>query len=803
MADTITNVLFKLESDSSKLRSDLKNVNTDLDNTKKSSSEASATFSQMGQGLRALAQQAGLGGLVQSFDLISTAAKTTNNSVKQIGTGVTSATGATNKWGRALKLALIPLAIMATTMVAITSALTRTQEGLNAIRSVTNKVSQQWEGLIGLAQEYGNQLLAAGGAWEAIGKIFTDSFEIIKDGLDIITGEFNKIFLSAKLSYLDFIKSVGNNPIGGFLIDADAFDKEANRVKNQINDINLRIQQSYDRSFKKLEDTITASNKRAELITKATEALELAELNYQIVLRDTESSYIRNNNILQDVNKTLEERIKAGEAIKKAEADRINALISIKEEEVKIAKLKADANRNTIQDNIAIAKIETEIIELKTRAEEGSERVNKRLNSIILAAKKEEYERQVEILELQGEGIKIVEKEYDYKIDFLKQYKSENIQTQEEINQLIELLEQDKLKTIAQMQKDMRLDMFNDELSFLQTRNEIELLKLKESLANFKGTEEEKAEFIRDQTRTQILLLQTELEKLQSLDEILTPDEAQQLELNIQKIKTEIAQLGETLNDVTADDLDNFQENFLAVTDTIGQAFDQVFDIIAKRTSAELDRINEAINKSQGNIDEALELAKRGNVEALQIERARQEALERQREIAIQREEQQARRAIATQQALAAARILAEVFTLQGAVTLPTKLALAGSLIGLLGSLVPAFEKGTDYAPEGWAVVDEKGAEIRTDKRGNIKSLGSNKGARMVYNELGDKIIPAHKSRAIIDSLGVQDVKDRDDKKEIARAIGKLQSNTNVIIDKNGLYVGIKGVKQQMTRAWQ
>jgi short-subunit dehydrogenase involved in D-alanine esterification of teichoic acids len=51
--------------------------------------------------------------------------------------------------------------------------------------------------------------------------------------------------------------------------------------------------------------------------------------------------------------------------------------------------------------------------------------------------------------------------------------------------------------------------------------------------------------------------------------------------------------------------------------------------------------------------------------------------------------------------------------------------------------------------------------------------------------------------------LGVQDVKDRDDKKEIARAIGKLQSNTNVIIDKNGLYVGIKGVKQQMTRAWQ
>jgi len=56
------------------------------------------------------------------------------------------------------------------------------------------------------------------------------------------------------------------------------------------------------------------------------------------------------------------------------------------------------------------------------------------------------------------------------------------------------------------------------------------------------------------------------------------------------------------------------------------------------------------------------------------------------------------------------------------------------------------FWKGTDNAPEGFAWVDEKGAEIHTDSKGNIKDFGSDGGARLKFLEQGDKIIPHEKS---------------------------------------------------------
>lgn len=57
---------------------------------------------------------------------------------------------------------------------------------------------------------------------------------------------------------------------------------------------------------------------------------------------------------------------------------------------------------------------------------------------------------------------------------------------------------------------------------------------------------------------------------------------------------------------------------------------------------------------------------------------------------------------------------------------------------------LPAFWKGTQNAPEGWAIVDELRPEIHTDKKGKIKSMGSKKGANLRYLEKGDKIFPSH-----------------------------------------------------------
>jgi len=63
---------------------------------------------------------------------------------------------------------------------------------------------------------------------------------------------------------------------------------------------------------------------------------------------------------------------------------------------------------------------------------------------------------------------------------------------------------------------------------------------------------------------------------------------------------------------------------------------------------------------------------------------------------------------------------------------------------------IPQFWRGTENAPEGWAITQEKGAEVIKDKYGKVKTLGSDKGAQMTYLSKGDKVYNAQKSEAYI-----------------------------------------------------
>jgi hypothetical protein len=83
---------------------------------------------------------------------------------------------------------------------------------------------------------------------------------------------------------------------------------------------------------------------------------------------------------------------------------------------------------------------------------------------------------------------------------------------------------------------------------------------------------------------------------------------------------------------------------------------------------------------------------------------------------------------------------------------LATTLVTTKTLVGLLSNL-NFFAKGTDNAPEGYAVTDEQGAELHLDKQGNIKDFGSTKGAQMKYLEKGDKIITASKTAQIFSEI--------------------------------------------------
>ena len=63
------------------------------------------------------------------------------------------------------------------------------------------------------------------------------------------------------------------------------------------------------------------------------------------------------------------------------------------------------------------------------------------------------------------------------------------------------------------------------------------------------------------------------------------------------------------------------------------------------------------------------------------------------------------------------------------------------------------YEKGTMNAPGGLSVVDEKGAEIITDKFGNIKEIGGGKGARFTMLDKGDKVYTATQTASLLSAF--------------------------------------------------
>ena len=63
------------------------------------------------------------------------------------------------------------------------------------------------------------------------------------------------------------------------------------------------------------------------------------------------------------------------------------------------------------------------------------------------------------------------------------------------------------------------------------------------------------------------------------------------------------------------------------------------------------------------------------------------------------------------------------------------------------------YEKGTMNAPGGLSVVDEKGAELITDRSGNIKEMGTGKGARFTMLSPGDKVYTASQTSSLLNSF--------------------------------------------------
>jgi len=196
---------------------------------------------------------------------------------------------------------------------------------------------------------------------------------------------------------------------------------------------------------------------------------------------------------------------------------------------------------------------------------------------------------------------------------------------------------------------------------------------------------------------------------------------------------------------VTPEDLDfitfeqimtEFESFQLGMTEILTDQIDKRIELMQKESAAALSKQNYLEQlAAQGNIT-----AQQSIAETIQIQRDAQEE--------IARLERQKQNIELISQGLSTFNAELE------AGKTPTQ-ALASTILStqtLVGFLknIQFFAKGTQYAPEGMAVVDEQGAELITDSSGKIKQLGSDGGSRMTHLNRGDKVYTAQQTSEML-----------------------------------------------------
>jgi len=200
------------------------------------------------------------------------------------------------------------------------------------------------------------------------------------------------------------------------------------------------------------------------------------------------------------------------------------------------------------------------------------------------------------------------------------------------------------------------------------------------------------------------------------------------------------------------ENFDKLKESGTDMALAMSEAFQQAFNTISEFSNANYQQMYSNLERQR---DVSILFAGESTTAREEIERQYEE---RRKRIQRQQAESQKRLAmfnIATNTAQAIMAVFAKTPPPAG---IPLAL-----LVGAIGAAqlamtasqpIPQFYKGTQNAPEGLAWTDEKGAELHTDSKGNIKDYGSNKGARLKKLEKGDKIYTASQTKKMMDLYG-------------------------------------------------
>ena len=256
------------------------------------------------------------------------------------------------------------------------------------------------------------------------------------------------------------------------------------------------------------------------------------------------------------------------------------------------------------------------------------------------------------------------------------------------------------------------------------------------------------------------------------------------------------------------ENFDKLKTDGVATALAISEAFQQAFNTISKSSQANFDAEYSRLEQ-QKNV--SLQFAGESATAKEEIEKQYEV---RKKEIQKREAEAQKRLAIFNI-AINTAQAIAATFSKAGfpaGIPLAAIMATIGAAqIAMVSSQeIPQFWKGTDNAPEGLAWTQERGAEVITDSKGNVKTYGSNKGAELTYLNKGDKVYKSHEDyinkelsksgiQPIGQSFGSVNINGGLTKEDLTEQITRLsktisqKENININIDKKGFRTIVNG----------
>jgi len=521
-----------------------------------------------------------------------------------------------------------------------------------------------------------------------------------------------------------------------------------------------------------------AKAKADEEAKKAVEAKNEAEKKYLDTIKNSAGEEIARSQILfenaKNVNLTMKERLKAINELRERYPEYLNNLSNQQILAGNTAQAEERLNDALVKRGVAIG-LQSKLTEEYNKLAEVLIKVND------VQLNKDKLDKQdIETAKKLGVSVQQLQKDRSTVAKLnLAQYEKERIAIQGNIDNILKLFNQyspyldaidEEGKTRDKNREKKRLDIEAIQLEDGKLKGLINTLTALKSALEKQRSEESRSVADYEKFTETINAVQRSIDGLTTGYDDLTAsgqrgsEEFIRLNKNMQTVDTTTKELTDnmkqylqsfqseffseagmpTLFKALNKEIEGFGENFAVTFTTMAEIAQEAFAVITQASNANF--ANEYANLERQR-DIALAFAGDSASAREEIERQAEQKRRAIQKREFQAQKQQALVNIAINTAQAIIATLARTPLPAGLPLVIATGALGAIQAGVVASQqMPAFWKGTDNAPEGWAWTQEKGREVILDKRGNIKSLGSDKGATATYLNKGDKVLTAEKT---------------------------------------------------------